>query len=508
MKTRFVLLWVALSVQLLAFAQAHITIEDPATWSTQALSAYVGQTVIFDTPIVVSSNTNSSALTVGPWRAFVPECQGIAGSAAYNTTVHINSSCLFKLTGVSGYRRCGEKIYNLKAKINSTSSVTFISGDWRGNTRADLENSLPELGEYRLLICSFNLENYYLTYGSLGAKSASDHQKQRTKISKALKKINADIFGLVELQQGNEAVTEIVNDLNSNLPARNYKFFKDATSGTSQKVEYVYDANVVEPIGVPNENNTELLYRKKMLCFREKSTGEKFIFSINHFKSMNTGGADRRLNESKSVVQDYNAYRNNRNIKDQDILIMGDMNCYAKTEPILYFTNNSFIDLHRAFHADSSYSYMFSERASYIDHAISNESLFPQITGMAGYHINSDENDAYTYDKSSDNTMFRCSDHDPLLVGLKLDSTLSMNFDPYINNANILFGEDNQMIIQNAFTTDEKSYYAIYRLTGELIEQEEIKDEYFKVDLPEEPGIYIVYIYHKGQVYQRKLIVR
>lgn len=310
----------------------------------------------------------------------------------------------------------------------------------------------------------------------------------------------------MELQQGNEAIEEIVNDLNSNLPKRNYKYFKDATSGTSQKVDYVYDANVVEPIGVPNENNTELPYRKKMLCFREKATGEKFTYAINHFKSMNSGGADRRLNEAKSVVQDYNAYRNNRNVRDKDILIMGDLNCYAKTEPILYFTNNNFLDLHRAFHADSSYSYKYG-LASYIDHAISSESLYPQVTGMASYTINSDEDDKYNYQKSSDLSMFRCSDHDPVLVGLKLDSTLSMSFEPYINTAEILFG-DSKMVIQNAYVTDEKSYYAIYRITGQLIEQEEITSPIYEVTLPDESGVYIVYIYHKGQTYQRKMIVR
>ena len=491
-----------------AVAQTHIQIEDPDSWSAaSALTPHIGKTVIFDAPIVVSENT-SSTLKVGPWRVFEPQCQGIAGSAAYNTTVHINSSCTFLLSGISGYHRCGEKIYNLTAKVNSSSSVTFVSGEWRGNTRNDLENSLPDLGDYRLLVCGFNLENYYLTWGSMGARNNSEHQDQRAKISKALKKINADIYGLVELQQGNEAIEEIVNDLNGNLPDRNYKYFKDATSGTYQKVDYVYDANKVEPIGTPTENSTELPYRKKMICFRERATGEKFIYSINHFKSMNTGGADRRLNEAKSVVTEYNSYRSNRNVRDNDILIMGDMNCYAKTEPILYFTNNSFLDLHRAFHADSSYSYMFSGRASYIDHALSSESLYRQITGMAAFTINSDEDDKYNYQRSSDLSMFRCSDHDPVLVGLKLDSTLSMSFEPYINTANILFGDDNTMVIQNAYNTDVASYYAIYRITGQLIEQKEITSSLHEVALPAEPGVYIVYIYHKGQTYKRKMIVR
>ena len=472
------------------------------------MKEYIGQTVVFDMPMIVCNNANGNYI-VSPWRRFQPECQGVAGSAEYNETVRINSTCMFSLSGVSGYHRCGEKIYGLRAKVNSTSSLSMEGGTWRGNTRAELEAGLPDLGDYRLLVCGFNLENYYLTFGSMGARSYSEHQDQRAKVSKALKKINADIYGLVELQQGNEAIAEIVSDLNANLPGRNYQFFSESATGTSQKVDFVYDANKVEPIGKPAETSVELPYRKKMICFREKATGEKFIYSINHFKSMNTGGADRRENEAKAVISLYNQYRRNATVSENDILIMGDMNCYAKTDPIMVFTEkNKMLDLHRAFHADSSYSYMFGGLASYIDHAISNETLYRQVTGMAGYHINSDEDDYYTYDKSNDKTMFRCSDHDPVLVGLKLDSTLSQPIVPYINNQAVLTHKNNELVIQNAFTTEQKSFYAIYTISGMLYKREEITSSYFTAPLPTAPGMYIVYLYYNGEAYPQRLIIR
>ena len=231
MKTRISLvafLFCALSIA----AEVHIALPDSGTWSGQALKEYIGQTVVFDMPMIVCNNANGNYI-VSPWRRFQPECQGVAGSAEYNETVRINSTCMFSLSGVSGYHRCGEKIYGLRAKVISTSALSMQSGTWRGNTRAELEAGLPELGDYRLLVCGFNLENYYLTFGSMGARSYSEHQDQRAKVSKALKKINADIYGLVELQQGNEAISEIVSDLNKNLPKRNYQFFREAATGTS-----------------------------------------------------------------------------------------------------------------------------------------------------------------------------------------------------------------------------------------------------------------------------------
>lgn len=508
MKTRFLFLTTALLLCLTAVGEVHITIDNPATWSAQKLAPYVGQTVVFDVPMIVCANANGNYV-VSPWRKFQPESHGYIGSVEYNETVRVNSSCMFGLSGVSGYHRCGEKIYGLTAYVSSTSSLSWKGGTWHGNTRADLEAGIPDLGDYRLLVCGFNLENYYMTWGSMGADSYSEHQDQRAKISKALKRINADIYGLVELQQGNEAVEEIVNDLNANLPGRNYKYFTDASSGTLQKVEFVYDANKVEPISnKPAETNVEVQNRKKMMCFRELATGERFIYSINHFKAMNTGGADRRKNEAIAVMELYNSYNSNRSVRDKDLLIMGDLNCYAFTEPIKQFTNRGMIDLHRAFHADSSYSYMYSGMASYIDHAFVNPTLYSQITGMSAYHINSDEDDKYTYDKSSDNSMFRCSDHDPVLVGLKLDSTLVYDPSPQINATDIFYGDADELMIQNAYSTDQKSFYAIYSVQGWLVERKEITSDYFTLSLPQEPGMYIVYVYYDGQAYQRRMIVR
>lgn len=525
----FAMLFMALPM----FSQVHITISD-STWSTSELSSLVGQTVIFDTPIVVSSNASGN-YTVGPWRRYEPGNQGVAGSEEYSTTVRINNTTTFSLTGISGYHRCGEKIYNLKAKVNSTNSLSMIDGTWAGDTRSDLESRLPELGDYRILVCGFNLENYFvknLGPQYLGPDSYSEHQQQRKKVSKALKRINADIYGLVEIEQGSDAVQEIVGDLNKNLPDRSYKYIGNSTtSGSSQSAVFVYDSKIVEPINTPVGTDEEVADRKKMICFREKETGEKFIYSINHFKAMNTGDEYRRVNEAKAVVKLYNTYKQNKNIHEKDVLFMGDMNCYAFTEPIKVFTNNEMIDLHRAFHGDSSYSYMYGGMASYIDHAICNETLYRQVTGMSGYHINSDEDDRFNYQRSSDETMFRCSDHDPVLVGLKLDSTLSISIAPYNNNANM--GKDSISFYYVYTEQDEKPliYFDIYSINGYPIcsptrityqgdifekrtkyytlsnDNNSLPDE-VKRFLPLPPGLYVLHFYYKGNITSHKLIVQ
>ena len=507
MKTRFRVLLIVLLLCITAIGQTHITIDNPSTWSGEALRPYIGQAVIFDVPIVVCNNQNGSYI-VSPFRRFNPESHGFPESEDYKSTVRVNSQCMFSISGINNYHRCGEKIIGLKARVNSTSSLTFLDGKWSGNTRADLEAGIPDLGDYRLLVCGFNVENYFMTWGSMGADSYAEHQAQRAKVHKALKRINADIYGLVELQKGDEAIREIVTDLNKALPERNYRYFSGDASSTFQKVDFVYDENKVEPINTPVGTDEEVADRKKMICFREKETGEKFIYSINHFKSMNTGDEERRIKEARAVVSLYNTYKQNKNIREKDVLFMGDMNCYAFTEPIKVFTESGMIDLHRAFHGDSSYSYMYGGMASYIDHAISNGTMYRQITGMSGFHINSDEDDKYNYQRSSDETMFRCSDHDPVLVGLKLDSTLVYDPTPQINTEDIFSGNSRRMVIQNAFTEGQPSFYAIYTINGWLVERNKITSPLYEVELPDPAGVYIVTVYYDGQIYQRKMIVR
>lgn len=542
MNPRFSFLLCALTVCTMTIAQVRIRVDDPATWSAQELLPYVGKTVIFDEPMVICSN-GSSSLTVAPRRLFAPTNQARPRSEEYKSVVNLNATGAMNLSGVP-YRlennpyRCGEKIYNLEAKVNSTSSLTWINGVFKGNKRADLENmqdkdiramvNVDGCNEC-LLVCTMNLE-YYLAveFGSsgMGPSSYAEHQKQRAKTSKALKKINADLYGFVEIQQGQQAVAEIASDLNTNLPGRNYTYINDGGSpdGSYTKSAFVYDRNKLRPIGsiVEQQAGNIQAIRHRMICFEDIATHERFIFSVNHFKAKSGSGmgkdADQgdgqggynasRQAEAQTVADLYKT-RYRPQIKEKDILIMGDLNAYGMEDPIMVLVNdNGMIDLHRAFHADSSYSYQFGGMAGYLDHAICNGTLYPQVTGAAAFHINSDELDKYTYDKSNDQTMFRSSDHDPVLVGLKLDSTLVYDPSPAMNSYEVFTGNAKKLIINNAYKDGKRSFYAIYDISGVLLEQEEIKGYVHEITLPTESGMYVVYVYSDGQAYQRKLIVR
>ena len=505
-----------------SMAETVVTIADKENWRYTELKPYVGQTIRFSTPMYVTNNYNS--LTISPRRIFTPTNQAYPLSDAYNSMLTANSYGNITLSGVSGYHRLGERILNLTVKVNSQNSVSYVSGTWSGNTRNDLTNGYDEdmvalRRNPTLVVCAMNLE-YYLVENlgtGYGPDNYSEHQQQRAKVSKALATIGADIYGFVEIEQGQSALEEIANDLTKNT-GRNYDYINDGGSASSSytKAGYVYCSDVVTPYGNLRHNNTGVSNRKKTQAFTENSTGEKFLFSLNHFKAKSGKGsgdnADQgdgqgtfngdRKREAQSVLANYEKDR--LYFGDNDILIMGDLNAYAMEDPITVLKEGGMIDLHRAFHADSSYSYVYRGQAGYLDHALSNQTLYPQITGMVAYHINSDESDQYTYDKSSDQTMFRCSDHDPIIVGLNLDSTLTYTPEEVIEDVQVYYSAAVPHI-RNA----EGGAYVLYQMDGQAITSVPIQ-----IYSNEEPilelnsGIYIINIYGKGNCLKTKIIVQ
>ena len=496
-----------------------IIITDPDLWTTSEMSQFVGKEVQFTTPFYVTNNSKSGQLTIAPRRIFNPTNQALPLSTEYHSILSLNEQGTLTLTNISGYHRIDERVHNLKVKVNSYNSLSFISGDWRGNTRAEMEKgynlqAINARGEHSLLLCYMNLEYYIVeAFDSYGPANNTEHQAQRTKVSQALAKINADIYAFVEIQLGQGALAELAADLTKNT-GRNFTYINDGSSidGTFTKAGYVYCTDKVTPYGNMQHNDTYVENRKKIQGFTEKATGEKFILSVNHFKakSGNGSGANKdqgdgqgsynaaRVQEANSIISRYASYTST--FSDEDFLIVGDLNAYGKEDPITTLTDWGMIDLHRSFHADSSYSYVYQGTLGYLDHALCNSSLYPQVTGMTPYHINAPEKDTYTYNGSSnDGTMFRCSDHDPILVGLRLgkDNTstdlTAPTYDFYYNHA--------IQSIENA----QGGTYTIYNIDGTIVKQEYISSTTHP--LPNlAQGIYILTIQHNNHKQSIKLL--
>lgn len=513
-----------------------IDVPDPMTWTNDALSARsTGDTVQFNVPIIVNRNYGTTGLTVSVRRIFsptnqiYPKCSPESTNCLaeeYITLMTLNSKAPFTLTGC-GYHRNGERLMNLKAVVTERLQVKYISGTWSEyNTREKLEHNVPSVdmrGTHNVLVCAANLE-YYLVDNlgtGYGPDSYSEHQKQRTKVKKALAEISADLYGLVEIEQGQSALAEIASDLTS-LTGYPYDYVNDggSASGSYTKSGYVYRSDRLQPFGLLKKNNTIVSNRKMVQGFTLIENNERFIYSINHFKAKSGTGTGRnadqgdgqgifnynRMQEATSLVQNMASYESY--YEDPDVLIMGDLNAYAKEDPIRILIDAGMYDLHRYFHADTSYSYVFREQAGYLDHAIANEALIKQVTGMSVWHVNSDESDQYTYDKSNDLTVFRYSDHDPVLVGLRLDSARSAlpNGTEVIDQAGIAVIEGETYITNVSEWDDQHGYYEIYSITGQRVQSAtRIVESPCPVGTDLTPGVYVIRLYYAGKTKALKL---
>lgn len=512
-----------------------IAVDDPQTWENTAVSARsIGDTVQFDVPVIVNQNygyNGFSGLTVSVRRIYSPTNQAVPLSAEYQRLLQLDATAGFNLSGC-GYKRNGERLLNLKGVVTGPLQVKFISGSWAGNnTREKLEHNVPKVDgdtTHNLLVCAANLE-YYLVQNlgtGFGPANNAMHQRQRTKVSKALAEIRADIYGLVEIEQGQSALAEIANDLTSLIgdPTHyQYDYINDggSASGSYTKSGYVYNRCTVDPIGKLTKNNTVVSNRKMVQGFILKENNECFIYSINHFKAKSGSGSGKnadqgdgqgtfnynRTQEALSLLHNIEAYQHY--YEDPDILIMGDLNAYAKEDPIRTLTDGGMYDLHRYFHADSSYSYVYGYQAGYLDHALANRALLDQVTGMNVWHVNSDESDKYTYDKSDDLTVFRYSDHDPVLVGLCLDSTKSVNtkLEDLINLCSISL-IDGSLYLENVGVMGESyGFYEIYGIRGELIQGvTQIEESPCLIGEGLPGGMYIVRVYYAGKTRALKMM--
>ena len=503
---------------------------------------YEGMLLEFDQTLYVTGNYNlklSGQLLLSPFIRYIPTNKGVPASAEYRENVNLNSKSQILLDdGIvstnyspiffadeNGTRRTGERIDNLIAVVDQTAAGYSIypvsKPSFYGNPRP---TTTTNLGDYNLKVCGFNLE-YYLTtnYGQgFGPNNESEAAKQHIKIMGALLAIDADIYGLIEIEQGQNALIKLTNSLNAATNSNRYSYIDDGGTiyGTYTKVGYIYRNDKIAPyLDLRNNNTPSPLHRKKAQAFTLKSNNERFIFSLNHFKSKSgcstaTGAeADKndgqscynatRVAESNSTLSFLNTCQNYYD--DADVLIMGDLNAYAKEDPITALTNGGYIDLHQVFSADSAYSYLYQGQAGYLDHALASTSLKNQITGTQVFHINSDEPTMFEYGSTNyQPNMYRCSDHDPVIIGIRLGNT--NGFENPTESAILI----QPTLIENSFNILNaiNGFMEIYDIQGNKLLSKTIDSNSFETNIQSlTSGIYIVKVYANNKI-ERILIIK
>lgn len=320
------------------------------------------------------------------------------------------------------YIRINDRVEGLEGVL------AYTYGDYRmivTNT-VDAENFVhlsprteePEIYEGDLRIATFNVLNYFNSpfggdanqHGSnRGATTQEDFDLQQEKIVQAILRLDADIIGLMEIENNGfgdkSAIKQLLDQVNSNITKRKnrYKFVSydsnsdgvidalDSVGTDSIAVGVIYRPKVVKLvesriIPMPSQQAPEVKdadgkviedgknYQRDSLAptfkvkgMKRKHGSNKITVAINHFKSKGSkcwedaapveeGGqgakdVDRQGSCEQFRVAAAVALGDALDQIDGHKIILGDMNSYAQEDPMLVLTDFDSLSLGREIRA-------------------------------------------------------------------------------------------------------------------------------------------------------------
>ena len=302
-----------------------------------------------------------------------------------------------------------------------------------------------------LTVASANVLNYFTTLAeddpnARGADNAAEFERQKAKIVTQLAEIDADVFGLMEIENNSDvAVNDLVDGLNAKIGSEEYAAVETGTLGTDAittaliykpaKVERVGEFSALTESVDPNFDTSR--HRPALAqVFKDVATGEEFSVVVNHLKSKGSacGAGDpedpngqgncngTRVEGAKALANwintDENLSRSGRT------LVIGDLNSYAKEDPIVALEEAGLENMVAEFEGPDAYSYVFDGQTGYLDHALATDKLAGEIEGVDTWHNNADEPDINDYNldfgrsaEYFEDNPYRASDHDPVIVG-------------------------------------------------------------------------------------------
>ncbi|PPA30646.1 nuclease [Aeromonas jandaei] len=427
-----------------------------------------------------------------------------------------------------GYLRIGDQltglegviVYNKDAfRLVVPSDVTLSTGTLLRTPEDDRQPAPARATGSDLRIGSFNVLNYFTSHSSIGgalnvlckdqadadnakgcnrgAKSQADFEKQRTKIVNAITEMDADLLGLMEMENNgfgdNSAINNLVTRLNEQQKdaSKRYAYVRlPASLLTSEKffggdaimVAMIYRPALLTPaseasvIRMPEQRYTTGGVAKTagqrdslVQSFTVAGSKDPLTLVVNHLKSKGSGCYEN--GDGKTEPADLQGKCTEFRVSAAkvlgeavsklpgQVLLVGDFNSYAKEDPIRVLTdynpaaserkivsashtfigdqsyeqlgrevarNYGLIDLNVKFNKEKAISYSYDSELGTLDYALANPALASKVANVADWHINSFESNLFEYGNQYTGTLlksdnpFSASDHDPIIVDLKM----------------------------------------------------------------------------------------
>ncbi len=464
----------------------------------------------------------------------------------HNNYIRINDG-VHGLTGVIDFSYGDYRLIVPKA-LEGKADIKFVHNTPRTNA-PDLVETYGEDG-FTIKVATQNVLNYFNSpYGgsdnsfgdNRGAKSQQEFERQQAKIVDAIFKLDADIIGLMEIENNGfgdfGAINELLRAVNENYWDENYGDRNRSNSIHNRYVFVGFDKNgdqilddldtvgsdaisngilyrpskvsVVSGRVIPmpwqdapmivDENNAPVVdgkgdiresgknYQRHTVAatFKVLQTGKELTVSVNHLKSKGSTcyedwlgwetwkgfdpvKGDVRNDDFQGSCENFRvaaAYHLGNEMAKigGDQVVLGDLNSYAKEDPMLVLTSNptnkpifaagyTFLgdeplfgpagqQIEKTFGylnavelksepGKTFWSYSFNDEIGSLDHMLITPSLTNRLVDATDWHINAPESSLYDYnnrykggDENEPNPFyaenpFRSSDHDSAIISL------------------------------------------------------------------------------------------
>jgi predicted extracellular nuclease len=414
--------------------------------------------------------------------------------------------------------RGGELLTNVTGVIDYSYGAYVIQPtEGADYTPTNPRTVAPDILEGDIKVASLNVYNYFTTLddsgdicgplgdqGCRGADNPEELERQRAKILSALLKIDADIVGLMEIENDRPgpspdyAVADLVTGLNDAAGPGTYDYIPTGAIGEDViKVALIYKPGSVTPMGafavLDDSVDPSFLddYNRPVLAqtFADNIVGDAVTVAVNHLKSksgpysgdpdpenpldFDQGDGASWWNETrKSGAQaEVNWLASDpTGTGVENLLIIGDLNAYDKEDPIDVIkagadatpgTDDDFVDMIHEFLGEAAYSYLFDGKVGYLDYAMANTALAEYVADTTIWHINADEADLINYDMSFKQDAqdaiyapdeYRASDHDPVII------TLTFNKPPFADDDYYQMKQDDTLDVEALHGVLENDY--------------------------------------------------
>ncbi|MFE5310033.1 ExeM/NucH family extracellular endonuclease [Isoptericola sp. NPDC056605] len=356
-----------------------------------------------------------------------------------------------------------------------------VAADVQPATFEDTREASPQDVGGTLQVGTFNVLNYFTTTGdqltgcryytdragdpvtvrdgcdARGAAEAEDLERQQTKIVAAISALGADVVGLEEIENSaafgkdrDQALSDLVDALDAHDGAGTWAYVASPAdlpdSEDVIRTAFVYRTAGAEPVGASRIlDDPEAFGNARQPLAQvfqpaggvDADPGDDVVVITNHFKSKGSAGpwpGDEDTGDGQGASNESRVRQATALVAFADdvaadagtdaVLLVGDLNSYEQEDPVVVLTDAGYTDLGPT---TGEYTYAFDGAVGSLDHALASSGLIDRVTGTDIWNVNAYEPVANEYSRYNynatilyDETPFRSSDHDPLLVGLDL----------------------------------------------------------------------------------------